>query len=132
MEDYMEERLNLLKTNAFITLFRWTRLGETAGSFYTIVTNDGNAYFYHNYTHETAKLRESNISKEGLSEAFPMGEDKINELVSFINDNVIGKEYSNEDKEDSLHSVTINYNGSIYFIKNDLNVFYKLKEIIDK
>ena len=61
-----------------------------------------------------------------------MTQEKINEMVSFINDNVIGKEYSNEDKEDSLHSVTINYNGSIYFIKNDLNVFYKLKEIIDK
>ena len=116
----MEEKLNILKTNAFITLFRWSRLGETAGSFYTIVSNDGNAYFYHNYTHETAKLRESNR------------EEKINELINFINDNVIGKDYSNEDKEDSLHSVTINYNGSIYFIKNDLNVFYKLKEIIDK
>ena len=128
----MEEKLNLLKTNAFITLFRWSELGETAGTFYTIVSNDGNTYFYHNYAHETAALRENNISKEGLSDAIPISQDKINELVNFINDNVIGKEFSNEDRNDSLHSVTINYNGSIYFIKNDLSIYYKIKEIISK
>ena len=128
----MEEQLNNLKTNAFITLFNWSGLGENAGTFYTIVSNDGNAYFYHNYTHDLLVLRENNISKEGLSEAIPMGEDKMDELVNFINANIVGNEFSNEDRRDSLHSVTINYNGSIYFIKNDLNIFYKIKEIINK
>ncbi len=128
----MEEKLSLLKSNAFITLFRWSEIGQNAGSFYTIVTNDGNVYYYHNYTYETSKLKESGVSKEGLSEAIALGQEKINELVSFINENVIGVEFSNEDKNGSLHSVTINYNGNVYFIKNDLNVFYKIKEILDK
>ncbi len=132
MEDYMEEKLNLLKSNAFITLFRWNEIGNNAGSFYTIVCNDGNAYYYHNYTHETAALRENNISKEGFSEPIPMGNERINALVAFINENIIGKEFSNEDREGSLYSVTINYNGNVCFIKNDLNVYYKMKEIIEK
>ena len=128
----MEEKLNLLKSNAFLTLFRWSEIGNNAGSFYTIVSNGGNAYYYHNYTYETASLRENNISKEGISDAVPMGQEKINELVAFINENIVGHEFSNEDKEGSLHSVTINSNGNVCFIKNDLNIYYKLKEIIDK
>ena len=128
----MEEKLNLLKSNAFLTLFRWSEIGNNAGSFYTIVCNDGNAYYYHNYTHETAALRENNISKEGFSEPIPMGNERINALVAFINENIIGKEFSNEDREGSLYSVTINYNGNVCFIKNDLNVYYKMKEIIEK
>ena len=118
------EKLSKIEENAIFIVSKWWGVHDP-GYAGTIITQNKELYSYQFYhfpqepekTNAITKIRELNV-------------EEYNEVINFIENEIINKGISNEDLFDAGFKVTVNYNGTTKAIKN-IDLYNKAKLLTD-
>ena len=121
----MEEKLNELRSKAFLELQSFGMTGYKRGKSGIIITDDKKVYYYHSYFNGPSVSLE-NAMDDYISEGKDFDEAKYLELVNYINEYIIGKDFE---------EINVRDGGCFVFGKgfnsvNHVNIYNDIKKII--
>ena len=125
----MQEKLESLRLDKFLEISSWAGLSPTPGSQGIIITKDKKIYYYHKY-HRIPDSLKDKIKLEEISEGRLIDEDIYLNLVNYLEEKIIGKDFENINTRDAGVSISGNINNNSFNINNHFDIYNDLKRII--
>ena len=125
----MQEKLESLRLDKILEISSWAGLSPMPGTTGIIITKDKKIYYYHKYHHVPDSLKDK-IKLEEISEGRLIDEDIYLNLVNYLEEKIIGKDFENINTRDAGVSISGNINNNSFNI-NNLDIYNDLKRIIN-
>ena len=125
----MQEKLESLRLDKFLEISSWAGLSPMPGTEGIIITKDKTIYYYHKYHHVPDSLKDK-IKLEEISEGRLIDEDIYLNLVNYLEEKVIRKDFENINTRDAGVSISGNINNNSFNINNHFDIYNDLKRII--
>lgn len=132
----MQEKLKDLQSNSLLEVSSWWGL-HNPGKSGIIITQDKKIYYYNFYHRMTSFLEKNNIPLESITKGKTITEKEYEKVIKFIEEEIVGKTFTQERIFDVGYTVRGNYKGQPYNIYNnigygkELGLYNKAKELID-
>ncbi len=121
----MEERLEELRSNAFLELRSWGMTGYKRGKSGIIITDDKKVFYYHSYFNGPSASLEDAMD-DYISDGKDFDEKRYAELVNYIDQYIIGKDFEEVDMRDGGCFIS----GKGFKVVNHFNLYNDIKKII--
>ena len=125
----MQEKLESLRLDKILEISSWAGLSPMPGTEGIIITKDKTLYYYHKYHHVPDSLKDK-IKLEEISEGRLIDEDIYLNLVNYLEEKIIGKDFENINTRDAGVSISGNINNNSFNINNHFDIYNDLKRII--
>mgnify|MGYP007112567223 CR=1 FL=1 len=125
----MQEKLEKLRLNKFLEISSWAGLSPTPGSQGVIITKDKKIYYYHKYYRISENFKDK-VKPEDISGGIVIDEDIYLNLVNYLEEKIIGKDFENINTRDAGVSISGNINNNSFNIHNHFNISNDLEKII--
>ena len=125
----MQEKLEKLRLNKFLEIRSWAGLSPMPGTTGIIITNDKKIYYYHKYHHIPENLKDK-IKLEEISKGRLIDEDIYLNLVNYLEEKIIGKDFENINTRDAGVNISGTLNNNSFNIYNHFDIYNDLKRII--
>lgn len=116
----MQEKLKKLKNNSLLEVSHWWGLFESGHSG-TIITQDKKLYTYTFYHRLTPFLEDNNIPLEYISKGKQLTKIEYQQIINFIEKEIIGKKFKCMCIRDAGYSVRGTYKGKEFNISNNID-----------
>lgn len=125
----MQEKLESLRLDKILEISSWAGLSPMPGTEGIIITKDKTLYYYHKYHHVPDSLKDK-IKLEEISEGRLIDEDIYLNLVNYLEEKVIRKDFEIINTRDAGVSISGNINNNSFNINNHFDIYNDLKRII--
>ena len=124
----MKEKLEELRKDRFLELSTWAGFSPTPGITGVIITKDNKIYHYHQYNRVPNHFKE--IPLEDISDRGNLSQEKYEELVSFMEKNIFGKDQKAEMIFDAKFTIEGKIKNQEFKVVNQMELYQKLIKII--
>lgn len=127
----MQELINKLKENSILGVEVKANLSITPGRSGTIITKDKKVYGYSLYSFMTPFMEKNNIPLENIYLIKELTSDEYDNILKFIQEEIINKEYDCKPHRDSSSIVFGRSNSKVFYYPNSYDINTK-ESLYDK